>query len=240
MIVKSLRKRLEGLLESARRKQLSYASFFRLLAFTLNPNESPGESENIVLRDILEEIRGLGDEVARAQDNLLLMKGEVERLGREGYRPFLVDCLGLPEVYEIFVKITEKCKSPLTTSIWPYVNFRALTSEFKKTYKGQVFRSPTMLEIAKKLGASLYKSPDKTVHEELGKPMKLDDLLKQAESRLKSMVDGLANDAMRAQRAFIISDHGYDVHFNPPDKYYLGHGRESRLAKIAPLIIVEC
>jgi hypothetical protein len=50
----------------------------------------------------------------------------------------------------------------------------------------------------------------------------------------------LAEDAVRTRKALIISDHGYDAYHGPPGKYYLGHGRESRLAKIAPLIIVEC
>ncbi|MCC6015082.1 MAG: hypothetical protein LM564_05205, partial [Desulfurococcaceae archaeon] len=117
----------------------------------------------------------------------------------------------------------------------PYINASALTSEFEETYG-----SPTMLELARALGTSLYRSTDKAVHEELGKPMGLDSLLSLARLRLKSVAEKLAEDAVRTGKALIISDHGYDVYHSPPDKYYLGHGRGGRLAKIAPLIIVEC
>jgi len=103
-----------------------------------------------------------------------------------------------------------------------------------------------MRDLAKALGTSLYRrSTDKAVHEELGEAMVLDSLLSSAERTLKNIAGKLAEDAARIKRAFIISDHGYEVYYSPPDysppdKYYLGHGPESRLAKIAPLIIVEC
>jgi len=98
-----------------------------------------------------------------------------------------------------------------------------------------------MRDLAKALGTSLYRrSTDKAVHEELGEAMVLDSLLSSAERTLKNIAGKLAEDAARIKRAFIISDHGYDAYYSPPDKYYLGHGPESRLAKIAPLIIVEC
>jgi hypothetical protein len=162
------------------------------------------------------------------------MRQRAEILVRRGYKPFLVDCFGLPEVYEVYAEITKKCGT-LAISVEPYINAWALTSEFKRTY-----RSPTMLDLAKALGTSLYKSTDKAVHEELGEPMGLDSLLSLAELRLKNIADKLAEDAARTKRGLIISDHGYDAYHSPPDKYYLGHGHESRLAKIAPLIIVEC
>jgi hypothetical protein len=97
-----------------------------------------------------------------------------------------------------------------------------------------------MVDLARELGTSLYKSTDKSVHEELGKFMSLNSLLSLAKSKLESVAESLTEDVVRAKRAIIISDHGYDVYFESPDKYRLGHGHESRLAKIAPLIIVEC
>ena len=41
-------------------------------------------------------------------------------------------------------------------------------------------------------------------------------------------------------KAVIISDYGYDAYCDDLNRYHLGHGDESRLAKIAPLIIIEC
>jgi hypothetical protein len=184
--------------------------------------------------NILRMIKSLSEEVAKAPNNLPSMERRTEDLVKKGYKPFLVDCFGLPEVYEVYVKITKECGT-LAVSVEPYINALALTSEFERIYG-----SPRMIDLAKRLGTSLYKSTDRAVHEELGKPMSLDSLLSSAKLRLESVAEKLAEDVMKTRRALIISDHGYDVYFGPPDKYYLGHGRESRLAKIAPLIIVEC
>jgi len=228
-MVKELKSRLEWLLEEAVRRELSYTDFLRLLATYSRPSELNFAN----FYDLLAMIKRFSEEVAKAPDNLLLMRLRAEDLVKRGYKPFLVDCFGLPEVYEVYAKITKECGT-LAVSVEPYINTLALTFKFEEAYG-----SPTMLELAKALGTSLYKSTDKAVHEELGKPMSLDNLLSLAKLRLKSVAEKLAEDLVRAKKALIISDHGYDIYFSPPDKYYLGHGREDRLAKIAPLIIVE-
>jgi hypothetical protein len=230
MVVKELKSLLEKLLEMAVRKGLSYTDLLRLLATYSHLNELDFAN----FHDILAMIKRLSNEVAKAPDSLPLMRQKAENLARKGYKPLLVDCFGLPEVYEVYAKITKKCGT-LAVSVEPYVNALALTSEFERAYG-----SPTMLELARALGTSLYRSTDKAVHEELGEPMGLDSLLSLARLRLKNVAERLAEDAMRTKRALIISDHGYDVYHSPPDKYYLGHGRGGKLAKIAPLIIVEC
>jgi hypothetical protein len=230
MMVKELKSLLEKLLETAMRERLSYTDFLRLLA----TYSCPSELDLTNFHDILTMIKKLSDEVAKASDSLLLMRQRAENLVGKSYKPLLVDCFGLPEVYEVYVKITKECGT-LAVSVEPYINALALTFEFEKAYG-----SPTMLELARALGTSLYKSTDKAVHKKLGKPMSLDKLLRSAELRLKSIAEKLAEDAMRTKKAYIISDHGYDVYHSPHDEYYLGHGLESKLAKIAPLIIVEC
>jgi len=230
MTIKELKSHLELLLESAVRRKLSYRDFLRLLA----TYSCPSKSNFVNFHDVLRMIKSLSEEVVRAPDNLPLMERRTEGLVKKGYKPFLVDCFGLAEVYEVYAKITKECGT-LAVSVEPYINALALTSEFERAYG-----SSRMVELARALGTSLYKSTDKAVHEELGKPMSLDGLLGSAKLRLESVAEGLAEDVMRARRALIISDHGYDVYFTPPDKYYLGHGHESRLAKVAPLIIVEC
>ena len=230
MMVRELKSLLEKLLETTVRKRLPYADFLRLLA----TYSYPSELDYANFYDILAMIKRLSDEVAKAPDSLHLMRERTKNLVKKGYKPFLVDCFGLPEVYEVYAKITKKCGT-LAVSVEPYINTLAFTSEFERTYG-----SLPMLELAKALGTSLYKSTDKAVHEELGKAMVLDSLLSMAKLRLKNIAEKLAEDAARTKRALIISDHGYDVYHTPPNKFYLGHGRESGLAKIAPLIIVEC
>jgi len=230
MTFKELKGRLEWLLEKVARRGLSYTGFLRLFATYSRSNEH----YFINFHDILTMIKSLSNEVARAPDNLSLMKQRAENLVRKGYKPFLVDCFGLPEVYEVYAKVTKECGT-LAISVEPYINASALTSNFERAYG-----SSRMVELARALGTSLYKSTDKTVHKELEEPTSLDRLLNLAELRLKSVADKLTEDVISVRKAFIISDHGYDVYHSPPDKYYLGHGRESKLAKIAPLIIVEC
>ena len=225
-----LRGYLESILEEARKKKLAYADFFRIFATYLYPSKS----DLIDFYDILRSIKSFADKIAEASHNLRLMKRRVSELAKKGYRPLLVDCLGLPEIYEIYKRISERC-GILAVSVEPYVNTSALTDEFKKVYG-----SRTMLELAKRLGTILYKNIDETVHNELGKPMELNSLLELAKSKLRRIAESLADDAMRNKKAFIASDHGYDVHFELPDKYYLRHGHKSRLARVAPLIIVEC
>ena len=97
-----------------------------------------------------------------------------------------------------------------------------------------------MVSVARMLGTSLYKSIDETVHEELGKPMRLYDLVRLAEARLRNIAKELAKDAMNARMALIVADHGYDMYCDTRDMCYLGHGRGGKLAKIAPIVVVKC
>ena len=230
MTVKRLKNSLELLLEKAMIRGLSYTDFLRLLALYSHQSEL----DTTDFHDVLALIRRISKEVDKAPDSLIQMKQRAVDIVKRGYKPFLVDCFGLPEIYEVYTRVTKQCGA-LAASVEPYINASALTSEFKRTYGSQ-----TMLELAKALGTSLYKSTDMSVHMDLGKPMGLDSLLDLARLKLKNVAEGLVNDVVMAKRAFIISDHGYDVYFSPPDKYHLGHGHESRLAKVAPLIIVEC
>jgi len=103
MVVKGLRSHLEELLEAAVRKGLSYKDFLRLLAIYPRPSEL----DSINFHDILAKIKGLSDEVVKAPDSLPLMRQRAEDLMRNGYKPLLVDCFGLPEVYEVYAKITK-------------------------------------------------------------------------------------------------------------------------------------
>ncbi|MCQ4448813.1 MAG: hypothetical protein NO076_06190, partial [Sulfolobales archaeon] len=133
MVVKGLRSHLEDLLEAAVRKRLSYKDFLRLLA----TYPCPSELDSINFHDILAKIKKLSDEVAKAPESLSLLNRRTKDLRGKGYTPLLVDCFGLPEVYEVYAKITKKCGTPLAVSVEPYINALALTSEFKRAYRSQ-------------------------------------------------------------------------------------------------------
>jgi len=222
------------ILELSRKYNLSYMDFFSLFI------ESYGHMLHAfskIRRDVTEnvvaKIRKLAEIVVKSSDTLSTLRNRTLQLRYKGYQPFLVDCLGLPEVYEIYKRITDAC-GHLSVVIEPYINARGLTYRFKST-----FQASSMLELAKMLGTSLYRSIDFVVHNEFSNPLEPDVLVRHADAKLRVYVDELARDAMSKHNAFIVSDHGYDV-YHTNGKCYLDHGGDSKLAKIAPLIIVNC
>jgi len=222
------------ILESLRIFNLSYRDFFLLLIESYDHKfHASFKIRRDVAENIVAKIRKLAKIVAKSLDTLGILRNRTLQLKGQGYQPFLVDCLGLPEVYEIYKRVTEAC-GILSVIIEPYVNVTALTYSFKST-----FQASSMLELARMLGTSLYKSIDLVVHNEFSNPLELDTLVRLAETNLRVYVDELARDAMSKRYAFIVSDHGYDI-YRTNNMYYLGHGEDSELAKIAPLIIVNC
>jgi hypothetical protein len=229
-VLVGLRERLDWLVDKARKRGLRYRDVLGAMVKAAYP-DVPG---NPYSEDVAEDVRALAETVASHPDNLALMRDYVLRLVRSGYTPLLVDCLGLPEVYEIYFRVAERCGF-IAISIRPYVNSQALTKRFK-----DAFLSQTMAEIAERLGAELYKVIDKTLFGELGRPRNLEELLELADARLGGMARDLANDAVNPKKTVIISDHGYDVYCDNTRRCHLAHGPKGRLSRIAPLVIVEC
>jgi hypothetical protein len=234
-VLKSLNIVIENLFEYARSKGYSYRRFLELfiscrhhtLSSYFSLLCSDGRFENL--------LQGLADVLAKASDTLRLMSREVQELSLKGYKPFLVDCLGLAEAYEIY-RIASSICGNISVVVKMYVNSRALTEEFTSKY-----HVLSMSELARSLGASLYqKSTDSYIHGELGKLQKLDNILSRAEAGLVPVIRSLANDAARFGKAFIFSDHGYDAFCTLQGECYLEHGPQSILAKIAPLILINC
>ena len=222
------------ILEDSRSYEVSYTDFFLLFmrAYGYLHNESLMSHRDVV-DNITAKIKKLAKIIAKLPDTLNILKSRVLRLSNQGLQPFLVDCLGLPEIYEIYRQVVKRC-GILSVVVELYVNTKALTYRFRG-----VFEEPSMVEVAKLLGTSLYKHIDMVVHHELGKPVEPYTLVKLAETRFKIFVDELARDAINKRYAFIVADHGYDIYCEN-HRYYLGHGRDAKFAKIAPLIIVNC
>jgi hypothetical protein len=229
-VLVGLRERLDWLVDKAKKRGLEYRDVLGAMVKAAYP-DVPG---NPYSGDVAEDVRALAETVVSHPDNLALMRDYVLRLVRGGYTPLLVDCLGLPEVYEVYSRVAERCGF-IAISIRPYINSQALTKRFK-----DAFLSQTMAEIAERLGAELYKVIDKTLFGEFGKPRNLEELLELADARLGGMARGLANDAVNSKKSVIISDHGYDVYCDNTRRCHLAHGPKGRLSRIAPVVIVEC
>jgi hypothetical protein len=229
-----LRSHLESILERARLGRLTYRMFFETVVYALNPSV---KIQNIVREDIVEDVRELIKMVERAQDNLSGMRLYVEHLINNGYKSIIVDCLGLPEIYEIYVKAREECRSwrSLAVSIKPYINRSARTQRFKDAY-----RAPSMTKLAHNTGSSLHRYIDIKIHSEFSEPLEVNILLDKVDAKIKAIAEDIAKDAARSGKAFIISDHGYDIYCTDQGTCYIEHGINSKLAKLAPLIIIDC
>jgi len=226
---------IENLFEYARSKGYGYRRFLELLIscrYHMLSNYfsllcSDGKFAYLLQR--------LVDILARSSDTLNLMSREVLELSLRGYKPFLIDCLGLAEVYEIYRIVSSVCGN-ISVVVKVYVNSRALTEKFTSKY-----HVSSMSELARALGASLYqKSTDSYIHGELGKLQRLDNMLSRAEAGLAPVIRSVANDVISFGKAFIFSDHGYDTFCTSQGECYLEHGPQSILAKIASLIVIDC
>jgi len=233
--LKSLNIVVENLFEYARSKGYGYRRFLELIISCKHHTLSSYFSLLCSNGEFTRLLQELVDVLAKASDTLSLMDREARELGFKGYKPFLVDCLGLAEAYEIYRIVSNICGN-ISVIVKAYVNSRALTEEFTLKY-----HVASMSELARVIGASLYqKSTDSYIHEELGKLQKLDNILSRAEAGLAPVIKSIASDAINFRKAFIFSDHGYDTFCTPQGECYLEHGPQSILAKIAPLIIISC
>ncbi|ADV65588.1 hypothetical protein [Desulfurococcus mucosus] len=214
--------------ETARNRKITYRDFFK--AF-MSIYGVPARFETDV-SFITNRLLSLAHAVDTAVESLDLMVNRVRELEGKGYVLLVVDCIGLPELYEIYTYVAEAV-NPLSITVEAYINGKAMTYRFK-----YAFGEGTMLEVAKRLGASIHRYIDKTVHRDLGDPVEPDTLVELAKSRLKPLADDIARDALNSRAAIIVADHGYDVGCRN-GKCYLEHGEAIKLAKISPLIIMK-
>jgi hypothetical protein len=226
---------VEHLFERARLRGYGYKRFLELFISCRYYKHSNFFSLLCSDGEFLSLLHKLVDVLTSASDTLSLMERDIQVLSRRGYKPFLVDCLGLPEIYNIYNTVSSACRH-ISVTVRVYINSRALTVEFTSKH-----HAASMSSLAKLIGASLYqKSTDFYIHEELGKLQKLNNILAKAEAWLAPITENIANDAISFEKAFIFSDHGYDTFCTPEGECYLEHGPQSTLAKIAPLIIINC
>jgi len=226
---------VESLLEHARYMRYDYQKFLGLVISCRSVDISGSFRHRCTDSRFEQFLRRTVKLLERANDTLYSMEAEIKSLLRKGYKPFLIDCLGLAEIYEIYIAVNNEC-GHISIVIQPYINISATTEHFKSRY-----HTTSLVEIAKSLGASLYQySTDRLIHEKLGMPQKVENLIVKAKALLLPVIKKVAKDAIGFERAFIVSDHGYDATCTSKDECYLEHKRQSMLAKIAPLIIINC
>lgn len=142
-------------------------------------------------------------------------------------RAYLVDDLGLPEIYALARNFGYQ-----NMSLKVIINRGGNTQTFKK-----IFGVDYMSELSEFLGAQLITSQDRSIHEIFSSRwFSCDELLRTMEQLLQK---GLLEIIQGA--ALIIADHGYDIE-HAGGYFRLCHGTECRkmsLSMICPLIFIS-
>ncbi len=223
------------LLNVSLRHGLSYKDFFSILicayGYSCKP-EVEGRYVDAVnyAKSLIQTAKNIGYDEASLDD----MEQFANKMWVRGYRLYLVDCLGLPEVYAIYMLASSNC-GEINVTVTPYINPEAKTDRFK-----EAFKKGTMVEIARDLGAPIFGSPDEILHSELSKGVDVEKLVDLARTRLHEIAKLIADSAIRSKRAVVISDHGYDIYCLKSSCYASHTDREPILSKIAPMIMITC
>lgn len=175
------------------------------------------------LINIINSLRRVG------KDTLLNMKDFIERYRRDYRYLYVVDCLGLPEVYALLSIASRK---GFVINLKVFVNVRGVTEPFKKT-----FGAETMLRVATSLHGLVIKRLDAILHsEEFTRPYNRDELINALVSRMK-YVETLIH---LEGATLVLSDHGYDI-TREKTFYFIQHGhvRNPIFAKLAPVLLFK-
>lgn len=173
---------------------------------------------------VVEELAALISEAASASASTL---PELAQLTRElgVRRVYVVDCMGIPEVYALW------CRARGAVRL--FVNPSGVTQAFK-----DAFGASTMAEVAKTLGGAVVKRLDAMAHSDLFAPQSRAALAKAIAARMEYAYAHLGQ--LAEPGSAFISDHGYDV-VKAGDKYAAAHTglRRPSLAKLATVYVVK-
>ncbi len=156
----------------------------------------------------------------------------------EHYAKYLIDNLGLPEIYSLFWSLSSQYHRNINLArIKAVINPRGNTAEFKESIGEE-----TMRDIASKYGLQLIRGLDKAVHEVFSKPMDIESLIRSMRSNLLMYaISIIKHDLEQGSVLLIIADHGYDIECEG-NLCRLCHGSECRrqiLSLITPIIIIN-
>jgi hypothetical protein len=151
---------------------------------------------------------------------------------------YLVDNLGLPEIYEILRYSEQLGRNINLARIIVFINPWGNTAAFKLA-----FDESSMKEIARNYVTDFIRGQDELVHEVFGKFMNIKDLISSMNNKLKTNIIHLIKHDLEIKdnELLIMADHGYDIECENA-MCRLCHG--SSCAKpifslITPLVIVR-
>lgn len=199
---------------------------FRLFAdIFIRAYEGGTRGLNPVDARLIDELTGLMSDLAAAGNSTLPKLAELVK-GVAARYIYLVDCLGLPDIYALW------CHSSIAV-IKAFINPQAVTQTFKT-----VFGARTMAEIAGSLGGLVLRSLDTMIHSEVFKWQDRNSLIDAIAARAEYVRSHLGPLAKPATVFF--SDHGYDV-LKDGDRYAAAHTglKRPRLAKLSTFLAIK-
>lgn len=175
----------------------------------------------------VEELSSLISELALAGNSTLPKLAELIK-EVEARRIYVVDCLGLPDLYAIWCHVN---KSIIV--VRAFINPQAVTQTFK-----EVFGARTMAGVAASLGGLVLKSLDTMIHSEAFKWQDRNSLVGAIAARadyVRSYLGPLAEPG-----TVFISDHGYDA-VKDGNRYAAAHAglQKPKLAKLSSLVAIK-
>jgi len=185
-----------------------------------------GSIDRSLLEDLAEVVAALR---SASRSTLHEMKAFIMSV-RPRYRyAYLVDGLGLPELYALWHKAASR---GLVPELKVYINAEASTEAFKRE-----FGAETMAGVASQSDGFVVRRLDVKLHEELGKPKALEELKSEILKRMEYVAASLPIDG---GDAIVFTDHGYDV-FRANSVYYAAHTRKEGAAfsKLASVLLFK-
>jgi len=163
-------------------------------------------------------------------DTLHEMKDFIERY-RANYRYiYVVDCLGLPELYALQCRASETGLINITRI---FINQEATTRALK-----EVFGVETLSHVAEDVNGMVFRRLDTKLHEKFKEPKSRKEILDLLIGRMKYIISL----SLEEGNTMIFSDHGYDV-IHTDSKYTAEHAHIHKtkvaLAKLAPVILLK-
>jgi len=186
-------------------------------------NIEKGLVENLInIIDMLRTVR---------KDTIHEMKDFIMRY-RFNYRHvYVVDCLGLPELYALWCNAVDKKLIPI---VKVFINVEATTKAFK-----EVFESETMGYVAKDVDGIVFRRLDSRLHETFDKLKTREELINLLVARMNYMILSLP---IGKEDTMIFADHGYDIE-RLNSKYIAKHTYIRKLkvalSKLAPVMLLK-
>lgn len=162
-------------------------------------------------------------------DTLSDMKMFIEKYRKDYSYLYVIDCLGLPDLYALWFTSNKKGFTPLVKT---FINIEATTKTFK-----EVFSAGTMVQVAIGLQGMVIKRLDTFTHSDMfARPHNREDLVKALITRMKYVEKLIPLEGA----TMIISDHGFDI-VRKDSLYVIQHGHTKRMifAKLALIMLVK-